>query len=404
TVDFAKLMERINKTTDHDSDSIVSGYTKNPNIDYYKGTASFVSDKVVQVNGEQLTADKIFIGVGTRCSLPDIKGLTDTPFMTSTEALKARKLPKSMVVVGAGYIAVELGHAYGGLGCDVNFMVRSQYIRKQDKDVVAEFSRVFSEKYTTHFGASPTRVSYENNEFRIEYQQDGEIKTIKSEALLIATGIRSNADSLHLENTGIEVSGSGFVKVDEHLRTTVNGIYALGDCVGNYFFRHSVNFEGEYLFDEVFGRSLGLPIKYPPVPFAVFTNPQVAGVGKTEDELIDEGVDYVVGLNPYAKSAMGMAILADHGFCKILIERKTQKILGAHIVGPEASNMIHMIIAFMCKNGTLDDLLNMIYIHPALPEIVRNAARKAKVALIVTPVPPPPVPKEDEPQGNKLEW
>ena len=123
------------------------------------------------------------------------------------------------------------------------------------------------------------------------------------------------------------------------------------------------------------------PIRYPPVPHAIFTHPQVAGVGKTEDELKKEGMDYVVGLNPYKSSAMGMALLSEHGFCKILIERKTQKILGAHIVGDEASDMIHLLIAFMCKDGTLSDLLNMIYIHPALPEIVRNAARKAKDAL-----------------------
>ena len=114
------------------------------------------------------------------------------------------------------------------------------------------------------------------------------------------------------------------------------------------------------------------------MPHAIFTHPQVAGVGKTEEELKAEGIDYVVGINLYKSSAMGMALLSDHGFVKILFERSTKKILGAHVIGPEASDMIHMLIAFMNKGGTLDDLLNMIYIHPALPEIVRNAARKAK--------------------------
>jgi dihydrolipoamide dehydrogenase len=161
----------------------------------------------------------------------------------------------------------------------------------------------------------------------------------------------------------------------------VKGIYGMGDCVGNYFFRHSVNFEGEYLFRTVFEEKSREPIRYPPVPHAIFTHPQIAGVGRTENQLKDQGIDYVVGLNHYKNSAMGMALLSDSGFCKILIERKTRRILGAHIVGAEASDMIHMLIAFMNKNGTLDDLLNMIYIHPALPEIVRNAARKAKSAL-----------------------
>ena len=155
----------------------------------------------------------------------------------------------------------------------------------------------------------------------------------------------------------------------------------MGDCIGKYFFRHSVNFEGEYLFDYIFGGKPKSPIHYPPMPHAVFTHPQVAGVGATEEELKAQGIDYAVGLNPYKSSAMGMALLSDHGFCKILIDRKTRKILGGHIIGPEASDMIHMIIAYMNMNATLDDMLRTIYIHPALPEIVRNAARKAKTAL-----------------------
>ncbi len=378
SVDFQKLVTRISSTVDHDSDSIVVGYSKNPNIDYYHGTASFLTNKVVEVNGEQLTAERIVIGVGARPHIPDIPGLKDTPFMTSTEALRLTKLPQKMVVVGASYIAVELGHAYAALGCDVQFMVRSRFLRGEDSQVAQEFTRVFSEKYSCHIKACPTKVDYRNGIFRITYKQHEESKTIQCDALLIATGVVPNSDTLKLENTDIKVTSKGFIDVDDHLRTSVDGVYALGDCIGRYFFRHSVNFEGEYLFESAFANPHDRPIQYPPVPHAIFSNPQVAGVGKTEDELKAEGVDYISGVNPYAKSAMGMALLSDHGFCKILICAKTRRILGAHIVGPEASNMIHMIIAFMNKDGTLDDLLNMIYIHPALPEIVRNAARRAQ--------------------------
>jgi dihydrolipoamide dehydrogenase len=165
------------------------------------------------------------------------------------------------------------------------------------------------------------------------------------------------------------------------LETSVAGVFALGECIGKYFFRHSVNFEGEYLFDYVFGGKPKSPIHYPPMPHAVFTHPQVASVGATEEELKNKGIDYVVGLNSYKNSAMGMALLAEDGFCKILVERKSRKILGGHIIGPEASDMVHMIIAYMNMNATLDDMLRTIYIHPALPEIIRNAARKAKLAL-----------------------
>ncbi len=382
SVDFAKLITRISETVDQDSASIVAGYTKNPNIDYYKAAARFVSDKVIEVNGEQLTADKIFIAVGARPHIPNIEGLNNTPFMTSTEALRNTKLPQKMIILGAGYIAVELGHAYSSLGTEVHFLVRSQFLRGEDSQVAEEFTREFSKRNNIHIGTIPIKVEFNSGLFSVAYKDSqGALKVMTADSLLVATGIVANTDTLSLENTNIKLRDGGFIKVDDHLRTTVPGIYSMGDCVGNYFFRHSVNFEGEYLFDEIFGRKRNLPIKYPPVPHAVFTYPQVAGVGKTEDQLKAEGVNYVVGLNSYKSSAMGMALLSDHGFCKILIERSTRKILGAHIVGDEASNMIHMLIAFMNKDGTLDDLLNMIYIHPALPEIVRNAARKAQEIL-----------------------
>lgn len=380
-VDFNRLVTRISDTVDSESAGIVAGYNRNPNIDYYPGAAKFVSDKVVEVNHERLTAPVIVIGVGARPQIPTIPGLAGTPYMTSTDALRRRDLPKKMIVIGASYIAAELGHAYGALGTETHFLVRSRLLRREDRQVSEEFTKVFAQQYPVHIGAVPINVNYQNSQFTVTYQNNGRQDMMTADALLIATGVVSNADTLALENTVIELDDHNFVKVDEYLQTTVDGVYALGDCIGRYFYRHSVNFEGEYLFNLLYGNKTPQPIRYPPVPHAVFSSPQVAGVGKTEEELKAAGVDYVAGVNPYAKSAMGMALLAEHGFCKILIERGSKKILGAHIVGDEASNMIHMIIALMTKDGTLDDLLSMIYIHPALPEIVRNAARKAKEAL-----------------------
>ena len=380
SVNFSSLISRISNTVDHDSASIGQAYQKNPNIDYYHAPARFVSNKIIEVNGEQLTADKIFISVGSRPSIPSIPGLTDTPFMTSTEALRNTRLPQKMIIIGASYIAVELGHAYGALGTDVHFLVRSHLVRREDAEIAEEFQRVFSEMYNVHLGAVPKSVSYQNNQFMVIYEnkETGRESRISADALLVATGVTINTDLLNLENTDIKVDKNGAIQVNDRLQTGVEGVYALGDCIGRYFFRHSVNFEGEYLFRTVFEEKSQEPIVYPPVPHAIFTHPQIAAVGKTEEELISEGVDYVKGVNAYAKSAMGMARLSDHGFVKILIERNTRRILGAHVIGDEASDMIHMLIAYMSKNGTLDDLLNMIYIHPALPEIVRNAARKAK--------------------------
>lgn len=381
-VRFDRLVSRIANTVDADSAKIAAGYMRNPNIDFYRATGKFVFNKIIEAAGEQITAEKIILAVGARPAVPAIEGLAGTPYMTSTEALRNTQLPKRMIIIGAGYIAVELGHAYGALGTDVHFLVRSRFLRHEDVEAAEEFTRVFSQRHQVHWAAIPAKVEYQNREFTVTYRnKSGGLSHLTAEALLVATGITPNTDTLGLENTDIKLTTAGFIEVDDHLQTSVEGIYALGDCIGRYFYRHTVNFEGEYLFRTLFMDKTDEPIHYPPVPHAVFTYPQVAGVGKTEEQLKTEGADYVAGLSPYQTSAMGMALLSDHGFCKILIERKTKKILGAHIVGAEASTMIHMLIAFMNKNATLDDLLNMIYIHPALPEIVRNAARKAKEAL-----------------------
>ena len=382
SINFASLVKRISNTVDADSAKIAAGYNRNPNITHYHAPARFVSNKVIHISGEEITADRIFISVGVRPHIPPIPGLQGTPYMTSTEALRNTRLPRKMIVLGGGYIAVELGHAYGALGTEIHFLVRSQLLRREDPDVVKEFQDVFSKRYHVHLGVIPKKVNYDQNLFTVTYQDpSGKEERITADALLVATGISPNTDSLGLENTDITLSKEGFVKVDDRLETTVQGVYALGDCIGRYLYRHSVNFEGEYLMRTLFVEKNNEPIRYPPVPHAIFTNPQVAAVGKTESELKEEGLAYVVGINRYKDSAMGMALLSDHGFVKILIDRQSRKLLGAHIIGPEASDMIHMLIAFMYKEATLDDLLGMIYIHPALPEVVRNAARKAKAAL-----------------------
>jgi dihydrolipoamide dehydrogenase len=379
---FKELIERVTETVDGISQGIAPGYDDHPNIELIRGEATFTENKVISVNDRRLTADRIFISVGTRPHIPDLPGLEGTPYMTNREALRNTELPPRMIVIGAGYIGCELGHAYSAAGTEVHFVVRSELIRREDKEIRAEFRRVFSKNNTLHEDVVPVKVEYDNDLFTVTLQHtDGLLETIQADALLVATGIIPNTDGLGLENTDIELNSGGYISVGGQLETTVPGVYAMGDCNGNFFFRHTVNHEGEFLMRVLFEEPSDDVIDYGAVPHAVFTYPQVAGVGKTEDELILEGIDYIRGYSAYGDTAMGMARQSDHGFVKILIDRSSKKILGAHLIGDESSNMIHMIIALMYKQGTLDDLLNMIYIHPALPEAVRDAARDARRQL-----------------------
>ena len=377
-VNFSKLVRRVCETVDAESDSIAPMYDNDPNIDLIRGTAKFVGEKKIEVNGEILTADKIFIAVGAKETVPKIEGLDDTPYMTYREALRNTKKPKKMVVVGGGYIATELGYFYAKMGVDVHFYVRSRMLKGEDFEVQEEFETVFSENHPVYFGRIPKKVSHSLGMFKIT-DQEGEV--MEADALLMATGVEPMTKDLGLEKTGVKVNEKGFIEVDEKLRTACDGIWAFGDCIGRHLFRHSANFEGEYLFRTLFSEPADEPVRYETVPHAVFTQPQIGGIGKTEQQLRDAGVDYVVGKCAYRKSGMGMALLSDHGFVKLLFDRKTRKLIGAHIIGEEASNMIHMPIAYMNMGATLDDLLKTIYIHPALPELVRNAARDANRAF-----------------------
>lgn len=375
TVDFGRLVKRISATVDEEAASI------QPNYDYYQGTARFLSDKVLSVGKQRITARHIVIAAGARPFLPPIPGLEGMPYLTSREALRNKKLPKRLLVVGGGYIACELGHAYAGLGSDVQFLVRGEFLQREDIDVRKEFTRVFSQRHPVHYG-NPIAVRYRKKTFTVTIEQkDGRKKGVTGDALLMATGIRPNTDLLGLENTKVKTDKNGFIAVNQFLETTVPGVYAIGDIVGKYMFRHSVNFEADYLGRVLYVEKKRRPIIYPPMPHVIFTLPEIGAVGKTEEELQAEGKAYVVGWQEYKQRAQGLARLSDHGFVKLLADKKTKKLLGAHILGEEASTMIHQLVLGMTLDATIDDLARMITVHPALPEVVAAAVEDARRKL-----------------------
>lgn len=382
-VDFRGLVERVRRTIDEESDSILPGYQKNPNLDFYHGEARFCGPRTVEVSGQRLRAEKVYIATGSRAFVPNVPGLAETPYMTSKEALRLQDQPKKLIVLGGGYIATELAFYFSALGTEVHLAARSRLIKFEDQQVIEEFERCFARRCHVHLHFLPTRVSHQNGIFTVHFKDgQGQEVVMESDALLVATGILPNSDRLRLDTTGVEVGPGGFIKVDNRLRTTAPNIWALGDVVGNFLFRHSVNHEGEYLLRTTIEDPSDEPLDYGAMPHAVFSSPQVAGVGETEEQLKDRNADYVVGFRKYAASAMGMALRSDEGFVKLLVDRKDRRILGCHIIGHEASVLIHQVITLMQLKGTLDQLLATTFIHPALNEIVRNAGRDARDKLV----------------------
>lgn len=376
-IHFEELVKRVNEKVNKDSKSIEDFYKNLENLDYYKGHARFIGPKKIKVNDNEISADKIVIATGSRPKIPNIHGLASAPFLTSKEALKLDKLPSSMVIIGVGYIGLELGHFFSALGTKVTFLGREHFLKDVDQEISTEFYKDFSRSHDIRMKSSIQKVTYDKD-FKVEYvDEDNNHQVIKSEQLLIATGVKPNSDDLGLENTQIKITSDGYIKTNKFLQTDQKGVYAIGDVNGHYFFRHSVNFEGEYLLQNIFTEK-PKEIIYPQMPFAMFTNPQIAGVGPTEEELIEKKIDYFVGKNYYKNSAMGDALRSEFGLVKLIFERQSEKLLAAHIVGEEASNMIHMCIAFHNMEANLSDFLNTIFVHPALPENIRNAARNAE--------------------------
>ena len=381
-VQFSKLTKEIYDITNGDSQKIHSSYESGniKNLTFYKGLATFKGPKLIQIGEKLITATTIIIGVGARPNIPIIEGLKETPFMTSTQALRKETLPKHLVVLGGGYIGCELGHAYEGLGSKVTFLTRGGFLGRIDSQVKEEFTKAFSKRveYLEQVSMQSVQYNGEKKEFTLTFSQNGEEKTLCCDDFLVATGVVPNTDLLDLEKAELEVDSKGFLKVDENLQTSTEGVYALGDCIGTFMFRHSANFQAEYLFEKLVERKTQAKIKYPPMPWAVFTNPQIAGVGVTEDELKTQNKEYIKGVCPYAQSAMGQALKSQEGFVKVLFCKQSKKLLGAQIIGAEASNMIHIAIVYITLGLGLDEMLDIIYVHPALPEILRNACRDAK--------------------------
>ncbi len=382
SADLPAIIERTEQAVTAISATNRARLADHPNIELIVGEAAFESDHIVRVGDRHITAERIFIAVGARPTIPPIAGLDQVPYMTSTDALHLREVPQRLLCIGGGYIAVELGYALARFGADTQFIVRSRFLRESDREIADHFTEVFSQHHAVHLGWQPTAVEFKDGTYTLHgRRRDGSLATLEGDGLLICTGITPETDQLGLEHTSIKVNADGYIQVDDTLVTAAPGVYAFGDCIGRYFFRHTANLEGEYLMRTAFGTPPAQPLEYGPVPYAVFSHPQIAAVGATESQLIEAGMHYVAGRANYEDSTPGMARCADHGLVKVLIETRTRRILGAHIIGDEASDMIHLFIVAMHLGGTLDDLLRMIFVHPALPEVARDALRDAAAQL-----------------------
>lgn len=377
-IDLAKLSRSVFKTIDADAKAVLQANLDNKLIQVYRHQAKFVESNVIDVGGEKITGDKIIIAAGGRPFIPPIPGLEDVEYLTSKEALRLRQLPKSLVVIGGGYISAELSHFFGALGTKVTILERGdKLLGREDEEISQAFTDIFSKKHKVILGANATRVSQSEAGISVQYEDldSGKKKSVKAEQLLVVVGRRPNTDVLNLAHVGYKLNKRGFVETNEFLETSVKGVWALGDIAGNWAFKHSANYEAEIIVRNFFLQKKEL-VNYTGMPHAVFSSPQIAGVGKTEQELIDQGINYKKARYDFKHSGMGMALKDNHSFIKVLSDEKAEYILGCHILGHEASTLIHQVLPFVRNKRPISELVNTIHIHPALSEVVHRAVAK----------------------------
>jgi len=369
-VDFATITKRVSSHVNEEAEQIEKGIRNNKNVTLYKTKGKFTGNKIMQVGAETITADKIFIIGGTRPHIPQIKGLNSIKYLTSKEALRLEKQPKHMVIIGGGYIACELAYFYKALGTKVTMLVRhDSLLDKEDGEIAERFKKEFTKQHTVLFQTEAEEFSPEGNMIHIKIK--GETDTLKADQVLIATGTTPNTDTIDVLKTDVKTDEKGYVKVNQYLETSVEGIWALGDIVGILPFKHTANHQAGYAIRNAF-LDKHIPVDYHAIAHAVFSSPQVAGVGKTEEELQKENIPYKVGKYELKDTAMGEA-LQENGLVKVLVDKKTDEILGCHIVGPDASTLIHEAVIAMKATGKTSAITDSVYVHPALSEWIQRA-------------------------------
>ena len=345
--------------------------TGTPNVTLIEGTAAFIDEHTLDVEGRRITAPNILLAAGARPVVPPIAGLMETGFHTSDSVMRLPELPKRLGIIGGGFIAVEMGHVFSGLGSHVTIFNRSNMLlREFDQDISATFTAEFAKRVDLLLGHIPTKVERVADGIKITCAVG---ETIVDE-ILVATGREPNSDLLGVDAAGLQCHHHGTVAVDDTMATNVPGIWAVGDIANNYQLKHLANAEAAIAFwnighpDDVRHQS------YKAVPSAVFSSPQVATVGLTEQEATRQGRSFSVGRRDYGGTAYGWAMADDSGFAKVLVDDETGLIIGAHVLGPQASSLIQPLIQAMQFDQRAEDVARQVfYIHPALTEVVENA-------------------------------
>jgi mycothione reductase len=344
-------------------------------MDVFPGEARFLAPKVLQVGEDEIRGERFVLAAGSRPAIPAIDGLAQVPYHTSDTVMRLDRLPRSMLVLGGGYVAAEMSHIFGSLGTKVTIVARGEYLlSRHDADIAARFTECYRERFDVRLGAAVRRATSARKGVRLDLDTPTGAQAAEGEVLLVAAGRVPNSDRLGVAAAGIDVDEHGHVRTDDTYQTNVPGIWAVGDLANHFQLKHMANAEIRLVRHNLLHPGQPKHARFTVVPSAVFAGPQVASVGATEQVVQARGQRYVCATRSYRDAAYGWALEDTTSFVKVLADPGSRLLLGAHIIGPQASMLIQPLIQAMCLGNTADQVASgVLYIHPALTEVVEQA-------------------------------
>jgi len=355
----------------------IEGLFKKNKVDYIKGTAKLTGKGEVTVDGkDKIAAKHVVIATGsTHAELPNV-AIDEQQIVSSTGALALSKVPKHLVVIGGGYIGLEMGAVWQRLGAKVTVVeFLDRLLPGMDAELGKTFHRFLKKKgfeFKLSTKVTGAKTTKSNVTLTLEPAAGGEAEELKADTVLVAIGRRPYTEGLGAEELGVQLDKRGFIQVDEGFRTGVEGVYAIGDVIPGPMLAHKAEEEGVALAEMLAGHAGH--VNYETCPGIVYTWPEVAYVGKSEDQLKDEGVAYKVGKFNMAANSRARANGFAEGFVKVLADEKTDRVLGVHIIAPEAGDMIHEAVMAMEFQASSEDIARAFHGHPTLNEAVKEAA------------------------------
>ncbi len=378
-LDFSKIMNRMHSVVDKTRNELMEAIGAKKDLTWYGERAEFIGDYLLKVGGKTLTASKIVIASGARPFVPPIRGLKTTGYLDNISLLMLQDPPKSLIIIGAGYIGCEYGHFFSAMGTDVTILGRSpRVLDNEDPEVCRIIRDAFSQQMHVITSHEAIEVEQKNGKKVVSARRlaDGKILQFEADEILLAAGRMPNSDLLKPEKTGVEMDKHGWIKVNDYLETTKKDIWAIGDAIGKYMFRHTANYESDVVSHNLLREDQGEKEKvdFHAVPYAVFTHPSVAGVGLKEAEALAAGRKVLVGRAKYTDVAMGIVMVEDRGFVKVVLEEETGRILGASIVGSMAPELVQQVVYLMnTDDQDLRPVIRSQVIHPTINEVLVRA-------------------------------